>query len=254
MATSVPPMQDPMMPPPAGLSQIERVVDTFVAPSKTFADIRRSAAWWLPFVLIVLLSYCFTFALQSHIGWQRATTNMMNADPAAQARLDKLPPDQKQRQMTAIVGFTRVISFAYPIVILLSALIVAGVMMLSFNVGLGAHANYGRYLAVWLYSSLVLMLKAVLTIVLMFVGDPDNFNIKDPIGSNLGYYLSANSIPAWLHSLLSSLDIFAIWTAVVLTIGFSIVCNVSRKAAAGVVFGWWGLIVLLGVGWAAIFG
>ena len=34
-----------------GLSQVERVVDTFVAPSKTFADILRSTSWWLPFLI-----------------------------------------------------------------------------------------------------------------------------------------------------------------------------------------------------------
>ena len=36
-----------------GLSQVERVVDTFVAPSKTFTDILRSTSWWLPFLLLV---------------------------------------------------------------------------------------------------------------------------------------------------------------------------------------------------------
>ena len=39
-----------------GLSQVERVVDTFVAPSKTFTDILRSTTWWLPFLLSVLVT------------------------------------------------------------------------------------------------------------------------------------------------------------------------------------------------------
>ena len=30
-----------------GLSEVERVVDTFIAPTKTFTDILRSASWWL---------------------------------------------------------------------------------------------------------------------------------------------------------------------------------------------------------------
>ena len=41
----------------AALSQMERVVDTFVAPTKTFADIRRNASWWLPFLLSILVSF-----------------------------------------------------------------------------------------------------------------------------------------------------------------------------------------------------
>jgi hypothetical protein len=36
-----------------GLSQVERVVDTFVASSKTFTDILRSTSWWLPFRSLV---------------------------------------------------------------------------------------------------------------------------------------------------------------------------------------------------------
>ena len=33
------------------LSQGERVIDTFIAPSKTFTDILRSQSWWLPFLI-----------------------------------------------------------------------------------------------------------------------------------------------------------------------------------------------------------
>ncbi|MGB7554313.1 MAG: hypothetical protein WBM04_08060 [Candidatus Korobacteraceae bacterium] len=45
-ASSIAPVEQPP------LSQAERVVDTFVAPSKTFTDIRRNATWWVPWVLI----------------------------------------------------------------------------------------------------------------------------------------------------------------------------------------------------------
>ena len=38
------------------LSQVERVVDTFVAPTATFTDILRSTSWWLPFLLLVLVT------------------------------------------------------------------------------------------------------------------------------------------------------------------------------------------------------
>ncbi len=39
------------------LSQVERVIDTFVAPSKTFHDILRDASWWLPWLLGVLVTH-----------------------------------------------------------------------------------------------------------------------------------------------------------------------------------------------------
>ena len=39
-----------------GLSEIARVVDTFVAPTATFKDILRSASWWLPFLLMAVIT------------------------------------------------------------------------------------------------------------------------------------------------------------------------------------------------------
>ena len=41
-----------------GLSQVERVVDTFVAPTKTFKDILRDSSWWLPYLLGALVGCC----------------------------------------------------------------------------------------------------------------------------------------------------------------------------------------------------
>ena len=33
------------------MSEGARIINTFIAPSKTFTDLRRSAAWWAPFLL-----------------------------------------------------------------------------------------------------------------------------------------------------------------------------------------------------------
>ena len=44
------------------LSQVERVLDTFIAPSKTFHDILRDTSWWLPWLLGVLVTLGFGVA------------------------------------------------------------------------------------------------------------------------------------------------------------------------------------------------
>jgi hypothetical protein len=50
-----------------GLSQVERVVDTFIAPTKTFTDILRSTSWWLPFLLAVVVSLGVTYAIDKQV-------------------------------------------------------------------------------------------------------------------------------------------------------------------------------------------
>jgi hypothetical protein len=55
-------------------------------------------------------------------------------------------------------------------------------------------------------------------------------------------------------TLLASVDLFAIWIAILLTIGVSIVAGIKRSSAALVVVGWWFIYVLLKVAGAAITG
>ncbi len=74
------------------------------------------------------------------------------------------------------------------------------------------------------------------------------FNMKNPVGTNIGYYLMGGESPKWLVELLSAADIFSIWTAIVLAIGVSTVAGIKRGAAAAVVVGWWLLAIVLKVG------
>jgi ABC-type uncharacterized transport system permease subunit len=53
------------------LTQVERVVDTFIAPSKTFTDILRSTSWWLPFVLMLIVTVASTITIDKKIGFDR---------------------------------------------------------------------------------------------------------------------------------------------------------------------------------------
>lgn len=54
-AMPVPPAPAPVAE-AAPLSEPARVLNTFFAPSKTFTDLRRSASWWLPFLITAVVS------------------------------------------------------------------------------------------------------------------------------------------------------------------------------------------------------
>src|ERR1700722_556825 len=96
------------------LSQGARIVDTFIAPSKTFTDLRRSAAWWAPFLLMVVISTIFVFTAGQKIGFRKIMENQMQAQPKQQERLEQLPPDQREDRMVAGAKFTAIISYAFP--------------------------------------------------------------------------------------------------------------------------------------------
>ena len=75
-------------------------------------------------------------------------------------------------------------------------------------------------LAVWFYGTLPLVLFYLLTIILIYAGmSSEQFDINNAIGTNIGYYLAGGESPHWLVALLASVDIFAIWSALLLDAG-----------------------------------
>src|SRR5450631_3483174 len=55
--------------PVAALSEPARIINTFVAPSKTFTDLRRSAAWWGPFLIMTIVALGFVYVVDQKIGF-----------------------------------------------------------------------------------------------------------------------------------------------------------------------------------------
>src|SRR5581483_12048442 len=94
-------MSTPAVAPPAGepLSEGARVINTFIAPSKTFRDINRSAAWWLPFIIMAICSYIFVFTVDKKVGFDKVNENQIRMNQRASDQLDQLPADQRAQRM-----------------------------------------------------------------------------------------------------------------------------------------------------------
>jgi hypothetical protein len=239
----------------APLSQGQRIVDTFIAPSKTFTDILRSSSWWFPWLIGLVISVVLGFAIQQKIGWDKVYDNVLRQSSVAQQqKLEQAPPEQQARIRSISIATTKYAVFGGPIIGLIGAVIIAAVLLATLNFGFGARAKFGQLFAVWFYAALPMAIKWLLAVVTIYAGaDPDSFNIKNPVGTNLGYYLPTDMSKA-IIALATSIDIFTIWTLVLLTIGCSIVGKISRGKAAGAVWGWWILLTLIGTGWAAFAG
>ena len=53
--------------------------------------------------------------------------------------------------------------------------------------------------------------------------------------------------------ILTSIDIFTIWTLILTGIGYSCITRVKRGTCMGVVFGWWVVMAFVGAGFGALF-
>jgi Yip1 domain len=225
------------------LTETQRVIDIFVAPTKTFIDIRRKATFWGPLVIMILVGIGFGFAVQQKIGWEQVFENNIHQTPAKAEKIESSPNADSIKAISAKItaGFT----YGYFVVALIFTAIYALLLWVTVNFGFGGTSKYGQIFAVSLYAGLVVNLKFLLGIVAIFAGlAPDSFLINNPVGSNIGYYLSSD-LPLWLRTICTHLDIFELWSVVLTILGVAIVAKVSRGKAAAVVIGWWLVIVLV---------
>lgn len=233
-----------------GLSQSERVIDTFVAPSKTFEDIKRSSSWWLPFLLMAVFGYAFTFAVQKKVGFPTLVENTIRFNPKTAEKFSSLPPEQAAQQKKFMEYGFKGTFYAYPLFMLAFFAFCAVILWATMNFGFGGTAKYGEVLAVFVYAWLPAVLKTLLILVMLFVGDAENFNLSNPVGTNPGFYLGQDSAP-WLKGLLESFDLFTLWSVVLLGIGVAIVARLKRNSGLIAVFTWFLLIVLVKTAYAA---
>jgi hypothetical protein len=233
------------------LSEPQRIINTYVAPTKTFNDVRRNASWWAPWLLMAVVGWGMTFMVAQKVGFEQVAENQLRLQPKAMERIEKLPPDQRARQMRVQVGVTKGIAIGFPIVNLIVLAAIAGILLLTGNFAAGGDLTYGRTLAVVVYASLPNLIKALLVIITLLAGvAPEGFTFQNPLASNLSILASP---PGPLYTLLQSIDAFTIWTLSLSAIGLTCISKLKRGTAFGIVFGWWAVTVLIGVGFAAMF-
>lgn len=240
----------------AGLTQWQRVVDTFTAPSKTFDDIKRgNKSWWLPLIVGSLFTYMLFGAVGQKIGIQQAVDNQIRMDPKAQERMAQASPEQRQTGEKFAVGITEGAFLGGPIIGMAAVAVLSLGLLGTINFVFGGRAKYGSIFAVFYYAWLPQLIKALLGTIVIYAGmAPESFNIKNFAPTNLGAFLDPVDTNKALYTLATSLDIVTIWTLVLLGMGAAIVAGVKRSSGYIAVFGWWAIFVLIGVGWNAIMG
>jgi hypothetical protein len=239
-----------------GLSQIQRVTDTFTAPSKTFTDIKNgNKSWWLPFIIYLVLGYAFYGAINAKVGMRQVSENQIKISPKAEERMSQLTPEQREGQMKISTAVTQGIFLASPVFLLGIGAVVSLVMWGTINFGFGGKATFGGVFVVWMYGMLPSVVKTLLGIIVIFAGSaPESFNIKNYAPTNLGAFLNPAETNAALYSLATSLDVVTIWCLVLVGIGTATVAGVKRSGGYIAAFGWWAIVVLFGVGAAAVMG
>ncbi len=118
------------------LSEGARIVNTFIAPSKTFTDVRRNASWWGPWLLISICSVAFIYTMGRQIGFEQISKNQI-AHSARADQFEKAPPEQQAKQLRLSANIMRYFGYGSPVMILFYFLISTVVLWTTFKVAAG---------------------------------------------------------------------------------------------------------------------
>jgi hypothetical protein len=235
----------------APLSEAQRLAYTLFAPSKAFTDLRRSANWWAPYLIIVITSLLFVYVVDQKVGFRKVVENIIQLQPKQAERIDNMPADQRQKIVQQQVIVTKIISYTIPVIGLIMYAVFAGILFATVKFAAGADLKFKTMFALIVYTRLPIVLMSLLAMLSLVAGvSGDGFNIENPAATNPGYFIGPDGSPV-LRALLTPLDIFSIWSLILTALGISCISKVKRGTAFAIVFGWFAFVVLARVALAA---
>ena len=215
----------------APMSEPARILNTFIAPAKTFSDLQRNASWWGPYLLVVVVTLLFAFVMGRQVGFDQISRNEIARSPKRSEQIEKLPADQRAQNLAISAAFTKYISYFIWVFALIGSLITAAALMAAFNFGAGASVSFKTALAIAMYGGLPWLIHALLGILSMMAGvDKEAFNINNPVGTNPAYFMDPTG-NKFVLGMASAFDIFAFWSIALIGIGFACNSRVKRSTA-----------------------
>lgn len=229
-----------------------RLIGVLVAPGETFRSIAERPTWLPPLLLLVLLGSAVGLILQTRTDPEemvRGQIEMLKVD-MPQAQVDKMIEDQENRTTAAKVGLAAV-------GVVIQAVIYAVVAVL-FWIGFrlfGSEMDYLRSLATTLYGYMPLAVASLINLPLMFTRETLTFEEARNGGVLVSSLkaLAPEDASSVTEALLGSVDLFTVWTLVLLTIGYKMVAKVSTAVASGIVILFWLIYVVGKLGLTAAF-
>jgi hypothetical protein len=159
--------------------------------------------------------------------------------------MQQMPADQREQTLAMQVKFASVGGYAGAIVgVPLYDVIVAAVLLGIAGGIMSGGMRFKQVFAIVCYSGLPGVISAILTVVVMFLKNPDDFNLQNPLAFNAGAFMDPNSGSKFAYSVASSLDLFVIWTILLMATGL--------KAAAGKKLTFTGALVAVVVPWLVV--
>ena len=253
-------MSDPLAPqspspvpvaPESGGGFFQNLIDVYLSPREAFTRIVRNPSFLLPLAGYILLVLGFTGIWMNRMD----AREFMKVQLEESGQWDKIPAEQREAILERAPGQMKIFGWIGPVVATpVILLLTAAVLLFIYRFFYSSEVVFKQAFSIvtWTFFAVALVTTPLLLLVFQLKGDW-NVNPQEAIQANLGLLLDKSEAAKPLWALLSSIDVFSMWTVFLLAVGFAVA---SRKTTGSALWGVaipWILIVLAKVGWAAIF-
>lgn len=216
-------------------SFMSNLTGVYFSPGETFKGFNNGVSMLAPAIGLVLIGAVIGYLIFSRVDFVQMIT------PTIEAAVEKgqIAKDQAPNMIAMQAKFAKYGSLVGGLIgNLVFGLIIAGVFKLVSLV-LSKENKFSSLLAVSWYTQLAVgIISSILFTVVLFIKGSD-FDIQNPMGSNLGAVLGMmfdkDALPKFVWSLAKSIDVFYIWMIALLSIGFAAVSRkMKTSTAAGV--------------------
>ena len=224
-----------------------RLASVLLSPVKTYESINARPTWVVALIVLMVVSLVVTIV----------TIPKIDMAAAIQKQMERQNQQVSAEQMERITQVAEKMKWISPITGLVAQAAVYFLLALVFWVLfrlVGGEFSYMRSVAVTTHAFIPQVLSALLTLPIVFKAttlDPEKLR-NGLLTSNLGF-LAGDGASPFMRSVMSSLDIFSLWTVVLIVIGYSIVAKTRRSTAATVTCGLWLLYIFGKAGLMAAF-
>jgi len=229
-------------------SAVQSLWGVLLAPEKTFQALAARPVWLPALLLLVASALALSILITPRLDMKQVIRE------AIEESGQEVPAAQIDLQVEMADKFKWVGTASQVILQPGALLLMAGVFLVLLRLA-GSEIDFRRSLAVSVHGLLPQALATVLAIpVVLSRSELSMQDLRSAtfLRSNLAAFAPESTGKAML-SLLSSVDLFSLWTIALLAIGFRVVGRVSKAAAWGVVLTLWVLMVGGKLALAAIF-
>jgi Yip1-like protein len=235
-------------PAPAAKNAFQRIVGVFFAPGETFADIARKPDILVPLLVILAIGYVTTFLVMPHLDWDAMLAQQ-------QEMVKKQNPNVSDGDLAQMGKFTKAIAkvmgYIGPLLVIVGYLIIALVIWGACRM-MGGQGDFKQAFSATLYAHFPRVLLGIIAaVVVMARGMVDPSTMATVVKSSPAFLVDMKEQPV-LFSLLGSIEIFQIWTIILLIIGFAALTRLSKAKTAAIVISLWVITLVVKLGFAAL--